>query len=46
MFKWKAPTAQMQGRFSNWTSEDTASSQLLLTEVGLSVYTIRNKDRW
>ena len=34
MFKWKAPTAQMQGRFSNWTSEDTASFQTLLTEVG------------
>ena len=34
MFKWKAPTAQMQGRFSNWTSEDTTSFQSLLTEVG------------
>lgn len=43
MFKWKAPTAQMQGRFTNWTSEDTTSFQSLLTEVGQVCILIETK---
>ena len=34
MFKWKNPTAQMQGRFIKWTDEDTQCFQTLLTDVG------------
>lgn len=34
MFKWKSPTAQMQGTFKEWTDKHTEAFQLLLTEVG------------
>lgn len=34
MFKWKGPTAQMQGTFTEWTDKHTEAFQLLLTEVG------------
>ena len=34
MFRWKSPTAQMQGMFIEWTDKHTEAFQLLLTEVG------------
>ena len=34
MFRWANPTGQMQGKFINWTNDDTASFQKLLTQNG------------
>ena len=43
MFKWFEPTAQMQGKFIKWTSDNTESFQRLLTEVGQVCILIETK---